>query len=190
MIPLQFHLVGRRGTYLLRAENRCWDSMRDTYRIHLACSYSSVGFHLWPLLKTDDQARATLALTCCGCFWLVVMSVTRQEHLMHHPIEGNSLSCTEFPHSWPVLFTMMEELLGRSRGWSLQCPRRLGLGTSRVHWQLNFDFEDHSFRAKPLHSSLVTVSHPSCERDKYCYSYFIWKGTWTQRSSTKGLLLP
>lgn len=36
---------------LLRAESKCWVSMRDMYHIHWACSYSSVGFHLGLLLK-------------------------------------------------------------------------------------------------------------------------------------------
>lgn len=37
---------------LLRDESRCWVSMRDMYHIHWACSYASVGFHLWLLPKT------------------------------------------------------------------------------------------------------------------------------------------
>lgn len=48
----------------------------------------------------------------------------------------------------------MEEHLGGRRGQSLQCPRRFSLGTSRVHQQLDFGFEDHSFGTKPLKSSL------------------------------------
>lgn len=54
---------------------------------------------------------------------------------------------------------MLEMLWDRSISWSLQCPRRLSLSTSR---DLNFGFEDYGFGLKPLHSPCVLIFSLGC----------------------------